>query len=75
MARFRIAGVVATTLLLAGCAGMHDRSTYVAPVKVSHATVEQDTAYIARVEEQARIRGIGVTWINPPTRHKAVAPR
>lgn len=78
MATSRIALVAATTFLLAGCASMgEDRTTYVAPAPAagSQQTVQTDTAYMARVEQQARIRGIDVQWINPPSRRTRVATR
>ena len=60
----------------AGCASMHESSAaYVPPPSHSTATVQQDDEYIARVEQQARIRGAGVTWINPPIKHRRPAPR
>ena len=79
MATSRIALVAVTTLLLAGCASMRDDGTaYVAPAPSasSQQTVQTDDAYMQKVEQQARIRGIDVTWINPPTKRvKAVATR
>jgi uncharacterized lipoprotein YmbA len=79
MATSRIALLAATTLLLAGCASMgDDKTTYVAPAPTaaSQQTVQTDAAYMQRVEQQARLRGIDVTWINPPTkRTKVVATR
>jgi hypothetical protein len=69
MATPRIAIALAATVLLAGCASMRDDTTsYVQPAS-SRATVQEDTDYMQRVEQQARIRGIGVTWINPPLKH------
>jgi uncharacterized lipoprotein YajG len=79
MATSRIAVLAATTLLLAGCASMgDDRTTYVAPVPTaaSQQTVQTDTAFMQKVEQQARMRGIDVQWVNPPTRRvKTVASR
>jgi hypothetical protein len=73
MATSRIALALAATVALAGCASMRDdTASYVAPA-ASHQTVQTDTAYIQRVEQQARIRGIGVTWINPPIKRTRVA--
>lgn len=31
-------------------------------------TDSMDKAYVAAVERQARIRGVDVRWVNPPTR-------
>ncbi|GAB1595367.1 hypothetical protein PAGU2638_10460 [Lysobacter sp. PAGU 2638] len=59
-----------------GCASMHDSSAaYVPAPSHSVATVQQDDEYIARVEQQARIHGAGVTWINPPIKHRHPTPR
>ena len=47
---------------------MRDDTTSSFTPAASHQTVQTDTAYMQRVEQQARIRGIGVTWVNPPSR-------
>lgn len=59
---------------LGACAGSQDKTTYAPGTRVvpSARTVDpytQDDAYMARVENMARARGITVLWINPPTRH------
>jgi hypothetical protein len=35
--------------------------------------VVQDQAYVQRVEQIAKRRGIGVTWVNPPTKRRVAA--
>ena len=78
MAIPRIAVALAATLVLGGCASMRDdnTTTYVVPPASSQATVQDDTAYMQKVEQQARMRGIDVRWINPPTKRiKTVATR
>ena len=47
-------------LLLAGCSTMHDTSSLAAKSDV------EDGAYVARVEQLARNRGVSVHWVNPP---------
>ena len=71
MANARIILVLAIPLLLAGCASMRDEGN--PSPTASRTTVEQDSAYIQRVEQQARIRGIGVTWVNPPIKRTRTA--
>ena len=73
MATSRIAFAFAATLVLAGCASMGDEQMAYAPAARNGATVQEDTAYMQRVEQQARIRGIGVTWVNPPIKRTRVA--
>ena len=47
-------------LMLSGCSSMDDRST------MTQSRVVDDQAYIARVEQTARSRGVSVRWVNPP---------
>jgi PBP1b-binding outer membrane lipoprotein LpoB len=70
MATSRIALVLATALLLAGCASMRDdgSTAYVQPTSQSQATIVDDVAFMQKVERQARMRGIEVTWVNPPVK-------
>jgi hypothetical protein len=49
---------------LAACASTDDRSARATP---QMAPIDVDQAYIARVEEIARRRGLEVQWVNPPT--------
>ena len=73
MARFTSVLVVCCGLA-AGCATTSESALALrAPTLQSARTVEQDTAYMERVEQQARIRGIGVTWVNPPSRRVKAA--
>lgn len=72
----RIAVLSLSVLGLAACAGTQTRSSYVEPASVApQATAEmsRDDRYIATVERIARRRGIGVVWVNPPNRERAVA--
>lgn len=48
---------------LGGCASMDERSSSKAP-----SNLDVDSEYVARVDEIARSRGIGVTWVNVPTK-------
>lgn len=76
MSRSRIAAVFLCSLplLAAGCATTEPRSAYAPAPASSPRTVEQDGEYMARVEQIALRRGIGVTWVNPPIKRKA-APK
>jgi hypothetical protein len=57
----------ASILGLAACASTEEKTTgYVPAHKVQATTLENDEAYMARVEAIARRRGIGLTWVNPP---------
>lgn len=50
--------------LLSGCA-----STGASSLKSPDSSyMGHDEAYMARVEQYARIRGIDLTWVNPPTK-------
>lgn len=55
---------------LAACAGMQARSdaAFVPPQRAP-SIMDNDEAYIARVEQIARRRGIEVVWINLPRKH------
>jgi pectin methylesterase-like acyl-CoA thioesterase len=63
-------------LALAGCKTM-DHSAYqpppkaVAPGTTYQPRIEEDTAYVAYVENMARIRGITVRWVNKPVKRHA----
>lgn len=48
-----------------GCASMDEESGYVEP-RITPSNIVQDDAYVARVEEIAKRRGVGVVWVNPP---------
>lgn len=61
-------------LALAGCKTM-DHSAYqppppkqAAPGTTYQPRIEEDTAYVAYVENMARIRGITVRWVNKPVK-------
>lgn len=61
-------------LALAGCKTM-DHSAYqppspkaVPPGTTYQPRIEEDTAYVAYVENMARIRGITVRWVNKPVK-------
>jgi membrane-bound lytic murein transglycosylase B len=67
--------LAALASLAAGCA------TSPSSAPVAHAQqaapsgvlVVQDQAYVQRVEQIAKRRGIGVTWVNPPTKRRVAA--
>ena len=47
----------------AACASMDEQSARISP---QPAAIDTDSAYMSRVEQIARRRGIEVVWINPP---------
>ena len=61
-----IALIALAASLCAGCDGTQERTAYVPPRVGASGTIHTDVAYMQRVEDQARTRGIEVTWINPP---------
>lgn len=70
-ASLRICVLSLSVLSLAACAATENRSTYVAPERVSSpgdVRVVKDEAYVAYVERNARRRGIFVQWVNTPTK-------
>lgn len=63
----RLIPAAAVLLMLSACASGTQKSAYTAPRQVGD--VVDDDAYMAQVERVARRRGIGITWVNIPTRH------
>jgi uncharacterized protein YcfL len=57
-------------LLLVACASTAEQGSYTSQSQKAYAQtrIEADQAYISRVEGQALRRGVGVTWVNPPTK-------
>lgn len=49
---------------IAGCASLQKESAYAPQVKPT--SVVQDDQYVAKVEQLAKRRGVGVVWVNPP---------
>ena len=68
-ASLRIAAFVLSVAGLSACASGMEKSTYVQPQPAG--SVVTNDAYVAIVERTARRRGIGVTWVNLPTKHLA----
>lgn len=67
-----LCAVAAVTVLLTGCATTSASTAY-APAPAPAAgqrVIEQDHAYMQQVEQVARRRGIGVTWVNPPMKRR-----
>jgi hypothetical protein len=63
----RMAVLSASMLGLAACASSGGTTGYQAPAKQYQVTrLSNDEAYMARVEEYARRRGIDLQWVNPP---------
>jgi hypothetical protein len=66
-ASLRIAALILAAAGLSACASGMEKSTYVQPQPVN--SIVTDDAYVAVVERAARRRGIGVMWVNLPTKH------
>lgn len=65
-ASVRMAVLAVSVLGLAACATTEETTGY-APAKAYPQTrLDNDEAYMARVEAYARRRGIDLTWVNPP---------
>ena len=62
----RMAVLSASVLGLAACASTGETTSYTPAPKVQQTTLENDEAYMAKVEAIARRRGLGLTWVNPP---------
>lgn len=67
MSRLKLLASVVAAGLLAGCATTSPPRVAVVPA--NGAAVDPAKAYMQRVETTARRRGIGVIWVNPPTRN------
>lgn len=50
---------------LVGCA----TTSETARTRATPEIMQTDAAYVARVEQLARARGIAVTWVNAPQKH------
>lgn len=57
---------------LGACASMDEKSTSAAQASSQVASIQPDEAYIARVEQIARQRGLLLQWVNPPTKRVEV---
>lgn len=64
VARTALAMAVAA---LAACATTSE-TAYQPAAAESHATIDNDYQYMARVEQVARRRNIDVQWVNPPVK-------
>lgn len=61
---FRVLLTAAAATGLAACATTSDYGSGITPS--SEIQIVDDTAYIIAVEREARRRGVGVHWVNPP---------
>lgn len=65
-------GVLAISVSgLAACASTQHTVSQPSPPAARPGSISNDSAYIARVEQIARRRGIQVTWVNPPGKRVA----
>lgn len=62
----RWAVLLPLSLALTACASMDAQSARAGPG--SALGLSDDYAYVARVEQIARQRGVSVVWINPPSK-------
>lgn len=63
----RMAVLSVSMLGLAACASSGGMASYNAPAtQYAETRLDNDEAYMARVEEYARRRGIDLQWVNPP---------
>lgn len=62
----RIAAIAVSVAGLSSCASKIEKSSYVEPRPAG--SFVTDDAYVAYVERVARRRGIGVTWVNVPSK-------
>jgi hypothetical protein len=59
----QLAGLLAVpAVLLAGCASQNEMAR-------GDSLDVVDSAYVAKVEQTARSRGVAVRWVNPPQKH------
>jgi len=69
--KLRMAVLSASGLLLVACASTAEQSSYYTSQSEKayvQTRLEADEAYMERVEILARRRGVGVHWVNPPTK-------
>jgi hypothetical protein len=66
--KVRMAILSVSMLGLAACASSGGTTSYSAATDKQYAEtrLDNDTLYMARVEEAARRRGIDLQWVNPP---------
>ena len=70
-ASLRTAFLSLSVLGVAACASMREKSNMTfAPPQRAPSNLDNDEAYIARVEQIARRRGIDVVWVHLPRRQR-----
>jgi hypothetical protein len=62
---FCVIGLLIGVSAVGGCASMKGDSRSLATAAANSDNIDQ--AYVARVERQAREKGIEVQWVHPPT--------
>lgn len=60
----RLMVLVLASASIVGCASMQKESAYAPQVRPT--SVVEDAQYVAKVEQLAKRRGVGVVWVNPP---------
>lgn len=73
MFRSNLLGLAVVTVALgslSACSSMQDKSASTSGnVSSKVVGMQEDGAYVAKVERVARARGIMLTWVNPPKKH------
>lgn len=70
-----VCAVLALATSAAGCATTAESTAQVPRAASGAHTIEQDYAYMQRVEDVARSRGIDVNWVNPPSKRRTPGNR
>lgn len=66
---------IGLAMLAAGCATTSEPTARAMQAPADGVVIEQDSAYIQKVEQIAMRRGIHVTWVNPPSKRKGFSRR
>lgn len=73
MFRFALPCVAVAAALATGCATTPESTASDRPSSMDESRIDQDVAYMQRVEQIALRRGIHVTWVHPPTKRRTPA--
>ena len=70
MFRSALPCVVVAAALATGCATMPESTASDRAASLDESRIDQDVAYMQRIEQIALRRGIHVTWVHPPTKRR-----
>lgn len=62
---------IGLAMLAAGCATTSEPTARAMQAPADGVVIEQDSAYMQKVEQVALRRGIDVTWVHPPVKRRA----